>query len=254
MVVGHIGDKSGEGHTLIAKIIGAFSAIGSVVTVVAYLPQIIEGYEKTKAVYQLPAKVEELKTAQKASIGPEGPRGQQGLSGKQGDSGPQGDRGPKGDPGVTPAQLADLDRRLAVIADLQQRVASLEKRLTQTQAKPSGTEATQIANADNSSPIRLASVAGFKRHDSGCLYLTPNFQPFSYIMRIGDRFCDNNGENGSTVVKMTDSVISFNNNTCYLKNMCNLNFSNRATFNIERIDEDSRTRNNVATVQVTPRS
>lgn len=239
------------------KILAGISGFTTVAGAVAYFPVIVNSYEKTIAVYALPAKLEELKSAQRQTAGPEGPRGLQGIPGRSGDQGIQGERGPagmKGDPGITPQQLTELDKKLALISELQQKVSALEKKLSLAQSRqPATSEPVQLASADASQPVRSNSVGGFKRHESGCFYLPPNFQPFSYVMRIGDRFCDNNGENGSSVVKMTDSVLTFNNNTCYLKNPCAFNFTNRARMTIEKIDEDVRSKGNVATVQVVPR-
>lgn len=233
------------------KVIAGISAGTTVLGAVAYFPTVVEVYEKGKLFWSIDAS--KLQDALKSGgIGPEGPRGPQGLPGRPGDQGPSGERGPKGDTGVTPAQLADYDKR---IGELQQKIVALEKRLAQVQPRqPASGDSVQVANADNSQPIRPMSIAGFRRHDTGCLYLPPNFQPFAYLMRIGDRFCDNNGENGLSVTKMTDNIVSFTTTYCVLKNTCQLPFSSRAIFSVERIDEDAKSKLNVATVQINPRN
>lgn len=169
-------------------------------------------------------------------VGPSGPPGQQGArgaDGMRGETGPAGPAGPRGEAGATQAQIQSIEKRLTVLAERRPEVAP--------------------ASAASLSPSSSAPTsAGFRRHQSGCLFLPPNFAPFATTLRVGDRFCDVNGENGSTVTKIIDNYLYFNNGSCSLKGNCVTPFSARALYSPQRIDMDTNDRLS-ASVQINPR-
>jgi hypothetical protein len=133
-----------------------------------------------------------------SGTGPEGPRGQDGKQGRQGDVGPSGERGPpgpKGDPGITPAQLAEFDRRFV----------ELEKRPIISGLTASE---TRIANADTSDAI---ATAGILRKSDGCYFFPPQFSNGSGIFNANDKFCTVDGQPGLTVLRITDDRVYYRN-------------------------------------------
>lgn len=171
--------------------------------------------------------------------GPQGTKGEtgpQGTPGRQGEIGPQGERGPKGDPGVTPAQITELERR----------VSTIEKR-----ASPQSVISQQVASASQSTnPVQ--SLGSFVQHPSGCKFLRPNFAAFKTTLSIGDHFCDINGERKITVTKISESRVTFSNDLwCALKNGCFVDFA-RAILRVERIDMDA-SNNITALASISPR-
>jgi hypothetical protein len=165
----------------------------------------------------------EARVSANGVAGPEGPRGFDGKPGRTGDAGPSG---PKGEPGVTLAQLADFERRLA----------SLEKRPTQVTRRPAeqGTPA-ELASADPAA-VPVTPKAGFLTHATGCKFLPPNFVPFSSQIKVGDRFCNVSGDMAVSVSKITDDRVHMNGPNCGLGEICNAYFSNKVAWKVKKID------------------
>ncbi|MGJ5134365.1 hypothetical protein [Bradyrhizobium oligotrophicum] len=108
------------------KVIGAwiggfFTVCATCITAYNYGGNIYDFPHKLALLDKIPALEDRLAKLETRSAGigiagPEGPKGADGRPGRQGEIGPQGERGPpgpKGEPGVTPAQLADFDKRLS---------------------------------------------------------------------------------------------------------------------------------------------
>lgn len=225
----------------IGGICTAILGVGGICSAVFMGGKYAAGYEdKLQNIDKLQARIIQLESRSVGGpglvgpTGPEGPRGFDGKPGKQGEPGPQGERGlqgPKGDVGVTPEKLLQLEKK----------ISELERRSSQIGRTASVNEPTQIASTYPTQTIP-ASVGGFRRHASGCLFAPPNFSVFSMTLKTGDRFCDVNGESTSTVSKITDDYINFNNNGCRLKSTCSVSFSNRVNMTVNRIDMDAASR------------
>jgi hypothetical protein len=198
-------------------------------------------FAQVDKISSLEDRLSRLETRTSGAVGPEGARGPEGKQGRPGDIGPQGERGPagaRGEQGISAIQIAEFERRLI----------SLEKRSVSV-ARSSSPENVQVASAEPGD-VRASASGSFRRHNSGCLFLPPNFAPFTITVRVGDRFCDVNGERATSITKMSDSFISFANGGCYLKNRCSADFA-KAYMNFERVDMDAYNRM-TAQMSVTP--
>jgi hypothetical protein len=215
-----------DSFTKIGGLVGTCCTVGGVL--VGGTAALLSYKAKLDSIDTLQAKVAQLQAnapGGPGTIGPEGPRGQDGKPGRQGDAGPQGERGPKGDSGVTPAQLTDIERRLAAI----------EKRPAQV-AHRSADQSVELATAD-ASAIPATPRGGFITHATGCKFLPPNFQPFTSQIKVGDRFCNASGDSLVPVTKISDDRVSMNGPNCGLSDgVCNAYFSNRVAWKIKHID------------------
>jgi hypothetical protein len=233
----------------IGGICTAILGVGGICSAVFMGGKYAAGYEdKLQSIDKLQARIVQLESRSVGGpgligpTGPEGPRGFDGKPGKQGEPGPQGERGPagpKGDAGVTSERLLQLERK---ISELEKKSAQVGRPII---------ESTQVASND---PVQAipTSAGGFRRHSSGCLFAPPNFSMFTMTLKIGDRFCDVNGESTMTVSKITDDRIYTTAYNCELKSTCHVGFSNRVSMTVNRIDMDSSNRI-TAEVRFSPR-
>ncbi len=188
------------------------------------------------------AKLEVRAPGGAGTIGPEGPRGADGKPGRQGDIGPQGDRGPagpKGEPGLSPAQLVEIQRRLE----------AMERKVANAGRQPG--QPNQLANADPTA-IPEMSKGGFRKHSSGCLFVPPNFEPFTSTIKVGDRFCNVNGDMAVSVTNISEILVSWNGPNCSLNSTCQSYWNPRLSIRVKKIDM-SRDGEMFATVDWTPR-
>lgn len=220
---------------------GAFAACGLCVTAYNYGGNVYEFQKKLANLDRISgleerlARLEARAPGGAASLGPqgaEGPRGPEGRPGRQGEAGPQGERGPvgpKGEPGTTPAQIADFEKRLAM----------LERRPAVTGASSANTQVATAGPADE-----VSMPTGIRRNAQGCFYFTPDFVVGSGVFEVDDKFCTIDGQFGLILTRIADDKVGYKNQygqrDCQvLGRSCPTGFASNLSWTPKRVFMDS---------------
>lgn len=153
-----------------------------------------------------------------------GPAGRPGDPGPAGERGPPGPPGPKGEAGLSPSQLNEIERRIGVLERKPQN--------TRNETQP----AIHVASATGTADFPR-NIGGFKRHASGCLFVPPNFQPFTTTSKVGDRFCNVNGERVTPLSKIDESRVYWNGPNCGIgDSFCVAYWNSSLAVKVKKID------------------
>lgn len=188
--------------------------------------------EKLDSVDRLQARIEALEKVSSTSgkFGTPGERGPQGQQGSPGSRGEQGPPGPKGEPGVQPAQITDLERRLTA---QEGRLAALEKRASLQPSSPTTTGSLSPA------PPLPSPGNGFRTNTSGCLFIDPDAFSGSTSISTDLIICTADGQTAAIVTRISDDKVYFragrNEFSCPLNSGCFAPWNSRVTLSISKI-------------------
>jgi hypothetical protein len=172
--------------------------------------------ELRKEVSSLSAELQSI-SSKGAIVGPQGKTGPQGEAGPQGLRGEKGDKGERGESGAPGENAAGVD--LAAVQDLvRNELAKMPK-----------------ASSGVSGGIALANTS------ADCMVFKPQEPKVRLEISAGMTFCLDDGELATSVRKLDDKFIYFNNPGsgnwyCTLNSRCGFNWLKGYEFFIERMD------------------